>query len=72
MQPFPRTPIPSAILCQTSVILCQTGRRNTCGWAAWGERLTLRELLPRFDLATLRREPAVLTPQVKAAMEIQD
>jgi glutamyl-tRNA synthetase len=43
-----------------------------CGWAAWGERLTLRELLPRFDLATLRREPAVLTPQVKAAMKIQD
>lgn len=29
MQPFPRTPIPSAILCQTSVILCQTGGRNT-------------------------------------------
>jgi len=43
-----------------------------CGWAAWGERLTLRELLPRFDLATLRREPAVLTKQVKAAMKIQD
>ncbi|HQA38948.1 MAG TPA: glutamate--tRNA ligase family protein, partial [Kiritimatiellia bacterium] len=43
-----------------------------CGWAAWGERLTLRELLPRFDLATLRREPAVLTPQVKAALKIQD
>ncbi len=42
-----------------------------CGWAAWGERLTLRDLLPRFDLATLRREPAVLTPQVKAAMKIQ-
>ena len=42
-----------------------------CGWAAWGERLTLRDLLPRFDLATLRRDPAVLTPQVKAAMKIQ-
>jgi glutamyl-tRNA synthetase len=42
-----------------------------CGWAAWGERLTLRDLLPRFDLATLRREPAMLTPQVKAAMKIQ-
>ena len=42
-----------------------------CGWAVWGERLTLRDLLPRFDLATLRREPAVLTPQIKAAMKIQ-
>jgi len=43
-----------------------------CGWAAWGECLTLRDMLPRFNLATLRREPAVLTPQVKAAMKIQD
>ena len=37
-----------------------------CGWAAWGECLTLRDLLPRFDLATLPRTPAVLTPAVKA------
>ncbi|HRR34713.1 MAG TPA: tRNA glutamyl-Q(34) synthetase GluQRS [Kiritimatiellia bacterium] len=43
-----------------------------CGWAAWGERLTLRDLLPRFDLATLRHEPAVLTTQVKEALKIRD
>ena len=36
-----------------------------CGWAAWGECLTLRDLLPRFDLATLPRTPVVLTPAVK-------
>jgi len=37
-----------------------------CGWAAWGEQLTLRDLLPRFDLATLPHTPAVLTPAVKS------
>ena len=36
------------------------------GWAGYGERLTLRDLLPRFDLAALPRTPAVLTPKVKA------
>lgn len=36
-----------------------------CGWAAWGERLSLRDLPPRFDLQALPREPAVLTPSVK-------
>ncbi|MDR2849252.1 MAG: tRNA glutamyl-Q(34) synthetase GluQRS [Verrucomicrobiota bacterium] len=41
-----------------------------CGWAAWGERLTLRDLLPRFDLARLPREPAVLTPRVKDELGI--
>jgi glutamyl-tRNA synthetase len=41
-----------------------------CGWAAWGERLSLRELLPRFDLRTLPHAPAVLTPQVKAELGI--
>jgi hypothetical protein len=41
-----------------------------CGWAAWGERLTLRDLLPRFDLKKLSHEPAVLTPRVKEALGI--
>ena len=41
-----------------------------CGWAAWGERLALRDLLPRFGLATLPREPVVLTPQVKAYLGV--
>jgi glutamyl-tRNA synthetase len=41
-----------------------------CGWAAWGECLTLRELLPRFDLARLPRGPAVLTPEVKAYLGV--
>jgi glutamyl-tRNA synthetase len=41
-----------------------------CGWADWGESLTLRELLPRFDLRTLPHAPAVLTPQVKAALGV--
>jgi glutamyl-tRNA synthetase len=42
-----------------------------CGWAAWGERLTLRDLLPRFDWKTLPREPVVLTPRVKAVLNIR-
>ena len=42
-----------------------------CGWAAWGERLTLRDLLPRFDLRTLPREPVVLTLRVKEALGIR-
>ena len=41
-----------------------------CGWAAWGERLTLRDLLPRFDLRALPRGPAVLTRQVKDALGV--
>ena len=41
-----------------------------CGWAAWGERLTLRELLPRFDLRALPRGPAVLTQRVKDELGI--
>ena len=40
------------------------------GWAAWGERVSLRDLLPRFDLGVLPREPAVLTPRVKDALGI--
>ena len=40
------------------------------GWAAWGECLSLRDLLPRFDLGVLPREPAVLTPRVKDALGI--
>lgn len=42
-----------------------------CGWAAWGECLTLRELLPRFDLRRLPRAPAVLTRSVKEALGIK-
>ena len=37
-----------------------------CGWAAWGEPVSLRDLIPRFDLAKLPHTPAVLTPAVKA------
>ena len=29
----------------------------SCGWAERGERVTLRELLPRFDMGTIPREP---------------
>jgi len=42
-----------------------------CGWAAWGESVSLRDVLPRFDLRTLPREPVVLTPQVKAALGVK-
>jgi glutamyl-tRNA synthetase len=42
-----------------------------CGWAARGERLSLRDLLPRFDLRALPREPAVLTPGVKEELGIK-
>lgn len=39
-----------------------------CGWAEFGETLTPAELLPRFDLGTLKRERAVLTPAVKGLL----
>ncbi len=42
-----------------------------CGWAAWGERLAPRDLLPRFDLGLLPRAPAVLTPQVMAYLGVR-
>ena len=41
-----------------------------CGWARWGEELTCRELLGRFDLAAIPPEPVVLSPQVKAHLKI--
>ncbi|MEI7946313.1 MAG: tRNA glutamyl-Q(34) synthetase GluQRS [bacterium] len=37
-----------------------------CGWATWGEHLSLPDLIPRFDLAALPHAPVVLTPAVKA------
>jgi glutamyl-tRNA synthetase len=43
-----------------------------CGWAAWGEELTLRELLSRYDLARLPRAPAVLTDEVKRRLGMMD
>ncbi len=43
-----------------------------CGWAAWGESVALRDLLPRFDLCRLPRVPVVLTPTVKAYLGIRD
>ena len=42
-----------------------------CGWAEWGETLSPQDLLPRFDLATLSREPAVLTDEVKRYLEVR-
>ena len=33
----------------------------TCGWAAKGERVSLRDLVGRFDLSTIPHEPAVMT-----------
>jgi glutamyl-tRNA synthetase len=42
-----------------------------CGWAAWGERVTLADLLPRYQLRSVPREPVVLTDQVKEALGIR-
>ena len=33
---------------------------SSCGWAAKGERLSLRDLLPRFDLGTIPRTPFMI------------
>ena len=33
----------------------------SCGWAAPGEKVSLRDLLPRFDLFTIPHEPFVVT-----------
>jgi glutamyl-tRNA synthetase len=41
-----------------------------CGWAAWGEELTARDLLPRYDLARLPHAPAVLTDEVKRLLNL--
>jgi glutamyl-tRNA synthetase len=41
-----------------------------CGWSSWGECLTLREMVPRFDLRTLPHEPVVLTQSVKEELGI--
>lgn len=42
-----------------------------CGWAARGESLSLRDLLPRFDWRALPRGPAVLTPSVKEELGVR-
>lgn len=42
------------------------------GWAAWGEKLSLRDLLTRFDLAKLPHERIVLTDEVKRFLKIKD
>ena len=38
----------------------------SCGWAATDEPVALRDLLPRFDLATIPRAPWVLPPRLAA------
>jgi glutamyl-tRNA synthetase len=40
------------------------------GWAEWGEVLSPRALLPRFDLGKLPKEPAVLDARVKRRLGI--
>ena len=42
-----------------------------CGWADFDAHVHPAELLPKFDFATLSRAPAVLTPRVRAALNIQ-
>jgi len=41
-----------------------------CGWAAWGEQVALRGLLPRFNLASIPKTPVVLTEEVKVLLRI--
>jgi len=36
-----------------------------CGWAEWGEELTPRGLVSRYDLSKIPGDPAVLTERVK-------
>jgi glutamyl-tRNA synthetase len=36
-----------------------------CGWAEWGEELSAGELIDRYDLSSMPREPVVLTERVK-------
>ena len=42
-----------------------------CGWADFDAHVHPGELLRRFDLATLRREPAVLTDRVRDALGVR-
>ena len=41
-----------------------------CGWVDFDAHVHPAELLPRFDLSTLRREPAVLTDRVRSALGV--
>ena len=43
-----------------------------CGWAEFGEELTLDEILRRFNLQTLNKEPAILTPAVLQMLQIAE
>ncbi|HOM59068.1 MAG TPA: tRNA glutamyl-Q(34) synthetase GluQRS [Kiritimatiellia bacterium] len=42
-----------------------------CGWAEWGEMLSLNEVLPRFDMRRLPREPVVLTSAIRRELGIR-
>ncbi len=41
-----------------------------CGWAEWGEEVSLHSLLARYDPTVLPRTPAVLTEKIKNAFSI--
>jgi len=41
-----------------------------CGWADWGAQLTARDLIPRYRLDTIPRDPVVLTDRIKHAFRI--
>lgn len=41
-----------------------------CGWARWGEELSARDVLARFDLSALPHAPVTLTDDVKRLLNI--
>ncbi len=41
-----------------------------CGWADWGETLRPADLIRRYDLATLKRDPAVLDQRVRRYLAV--
>ena len=41
-----------------------------CGWAQWGEEASTGELVNRYDLSRIPREPVVLTDKVKAYLGV--
>jgi hypothetical protein len=40
------------------------------GWAQWGEAVSLRDLLARYDPQKIPREPAVLTDKIRQRLRV--
>lgn len=44
---------------------------HSCGWAEWGEEITTRDLLERFDLSTIDKNPVIVDDRVKGFLGVE-